>query len=184
MTQKLKSLNHIPEFATDAGIAGVINYINTGNFPLGLNNRQQQRYTQKFNGFVVTHGVLRYNPNPTINLAVCLNANKQVVIQNIYNNISRGLGQGLASFYHQVCSTHLNITKEETDTFLRKQGEYMITRIPRQPRVNKPIEASVPNERWAIDLIDMNAFQNGHNKWIMVIIDYFSNKIFARSMTK
>ena len=55
----------------------------------------------------------------------------------------------------------------------------MITRIPRQPRVNKPIEASVPNERWAIDLIDMNAFQNGHNKWIMVIIDYFSNKTKA-----
>ena len=183
MTQKLKSLNHIPEFATDAGIAGVINYINTGNFPPALNNRQQQRYTQKFNGFVVTHGVLRYNPNPTINLAVCLNANKQVVIQNIYNNISRGLGQGLASFYHQVCSTHLNISKKETDEFLRKQGDYLITRIPRQPRVNKPIEASVPNERWAIDLIDMNAFQNGHNKWIMVIIDYFSNKIFARSMT-
>ena len=91
MTQKLKSLNHIPEFATDAGIAGVINFINTGNFPPGLNNRQQQRYTQKFNGFVVTHGVLQYNPNPTINLAVCLNANKQAQIQNIYNNISRGL---------------------------------------------------------------------------------------------
>ena len=67
----------------------------------------------------------------------------------------------------------MNITKEETDTFLRKQGDYMITRIPRQPRVNKPIEAlSVPNERWAIDLIDMNTFQNGHNKWIMVIIGY------------
>jgi transposase InsO family protein len=112
-----------------------------------------------------------------------LNANKQAQIQNIYNNISRGLGQGLASFYHQVASTHLNITKQETDTFLRKQGDYMITRIPRRPRVNKPIEASVPNERWAIDLLDMNAYQNGHNKWIMVIIDYFSNKIFARSMT-
>jgi len=183
MTQRLKSLNHIPEFATDAGIAQVINFINTGNFPAGLNNRQQQRYAQKFNGFVVHAGVLRYNPNPSINLAVCLNINKQAQIQNVYNNISRGLGQGLASFYHQVCATHLNITKQETDTFLRKQGDYMITRIPRKPRVNKPIEASVPNERWAIDLIDMNAFQNGHNKWIMVVIDYFSNKIFGRSMT-
>jgi len=29
----------------------------------------------------------------------------------------------------------------------------------------------------------MNAFQNGHFKWIMVIIDYFSGKVFARSMT-
>ena len=76
MTQKLKSLNHIPEFATDAGIAGVINYINTGNFPAGLNNRQQQRYAQKFNGFVVHAGVLRYNPNPSINLPVCPNKHR------------------------------------------------------------------------------------------------------------
>jgi hypothetical protein len=36
MTQKLKSLNLFPEMATDAGIAGVINNINTGNFPPGL----------------------------------------------------------------------------------------------------------------------------------------------------
>jgi len=183
MTQELKSLNHIPEFRTDAGIAQVINYINTGNFPAGLNNRQQQRYAQKFNGFVVQHGQLKYQPNANISLTVCLNANKQAVIQNIYNNIARGLGQGLATFYHQVASTHLNISKRETDAFLRSQGDYLITRIPRRPRVNKPIEASVPNERWAIDLVDMNAFQNGHFKWIMVIIDYFSGKVFARSMT-
>ena len=59
MTQRLKTLNHYPQFKTDAGIAQVINFINTGNFPAGLNNRQQQKYAQKFNGFVVHSGVLR-----------------------------------------------------------------------------------------------------------------------------
>ena len=111
MTQELKTLNHISEFRTDAGINQIINYINTGNFPPGLNQRQQNRYAQKFNNFIVQHGMLKYYPNPNINLIVCLNANKAMVIQNIYDNIRRGLGTGLASFYHQVCATHLNIKK-------------------------------------------------------------------------
>ena len=169
MTQELKTLNHIPEFATDASINQVINYIQTGNFPPGLTQRQQQRYQQKFNGFVVQHGLLRYRPNPSINLVVCLNANRNVVIQNIYNNIQRGLGQGLASFYRQVCETHLNIKKSDTDAFLRRQGDYQITRIPRRPRVNKPIQAEIPNERWGVDMIDMNSYAspaNGMRRWI------------------
>ena len=44
MTQELKTLNHIPEFATDAGINQIIHYLNTANFPAGLNQRQQNRY--------------------------------------------------------------------------------------------------------------------------------------------
>ena len=186
MTQRLKTLNHIPEFATDAGIAQVINYINTGNFPPGLTPRQQNRYAQKFIGFVVVHGLLRYRPNVNINLVVCLNANRAVVIQNIYNNIQRGLGQGLASFYRQVCETHLNIKKSDTDAFLRRQGDYQITRIPKRPRVNKPIQEEDCNSRWACDLIDMNSYTspaNGMRRWILTVIDYFSGKIFARSLT-
>ena len=124
MTQELKRLNHYPEFQTDPQINQVIHYINTGVFPPGLNQRQQNRYAQKFNGFLVQFGLLRYRPNPNINLVVCLNANKQVVMQNIFNNIRRGLGQGLASFYHQVCDSYLNIKKSDTDDFLRRQGDY------------------------------------------------------------
>jgi hypothetical protein len=117
---------------------------------------------------------------------VCLNANRNVVIQNIYNNIQRGLGQGLASFYRQVCETHLNIKKSDTDAFLRRQGDYQITRIPRQPRVNKPIQEEVCNARWGIDLIDMNSYfsvQNHGRRWILTVVDYFSGKIFARGLT-
>jgi hypothetical protein len=186
MTQELKRLNHYPEFQTDPQINQVIHYINTGVFPPGLNQRQQQRYAQKFNGFVVQHGALKYRPNPNINLTVCLNANKNIVIQNIYNNIQRGLGQGLTSFYKQVCETHLNIKKSETDAFLRRQGDYQIARIPRRPRVNKPIQAEVPNERWGVDMIDMNAYASPANhmrRWILTVVDYFSGKIFARGMT-
>ena len=185
MTQELKRLNHYPEFQTDPQINQVIHYINTGVFPPGLNQRQQNRYAQKFNGFVVQFGQLRYRPNPNINLTVCLNANKQVVMQNIFNNIRRGLGQGLASFYHQVCDSYLNIKKSDTDDFLRRQGDYQVTRIPRRPRVNKPIQAQVPNERWASDLIDVSTYSSPHNNnynWIMVVVDYFSGKIFARGM--
>ena len=186
MTQRLKTLNHYEEFSTDAQIAQIRHYVQTGNVPAGLNLRQRNRYAQKFNGFVVQHGVLKYHPNPNINLTVCLNANRNVVIQNIYNNIQRGLGQGLASFYRQVCETHLNIKKSETDAFLRRQADYQITRIPKRPRVNKPIQAEVPNERWGVDMIDMNAYASPANhmrRWILTVVDYFSGKIFARGMT-
>jgi transposase InsO family protein len=186
MTQELKTLNHYPEFQTDAQINQVIHYVNTGIFPPGLTQRQQNRYAQKFNLFVVQFGLLRYRPNANINLVVCLNANKQVVMQNIFNNIRRGLGQGLASFYHQVCETHLNIKKSDTDEFLRRQGDYQLTRTPRRPRINKPIQADVPNQRWAADLVDVSTYsspQNNNYHWIMVCVDYFSGKIFARGMT-
>ena len=185
MTQELKTLNHIPEFRTDAQIAQIIHYVNTGNFPPGLTPRQQHRYAQKFNGFVVQHGLLKYRPNANVNLTVCLNANKAIVIQNIYNNIQRGLGQGLASFYHQVCQSYLNIKKSDTDDFLRRQGDYQITRIPRKARINKPIQAEVPNERWGVDLIETTSYvspQNNMFRFIFVAVDYFSGKIFARGM--
>ena len=130
--------------------------------------------------------MLKYHPNPNINLIVCLNANKAVVIQNIYDNIRRGLGTGLASFYHQVCATHLNIKKSDTDNFLCSQGNYMLLRIPKTPRVNKPIEAKVANERWGVDMIDMSIYAspaNSMRRWILVCVDYFSGFIMARSMT-
>ena len=187
MSQELKTLNAIPEFRTDAQIAEIIHYKNTGNFPAGLNQRQQNRYQQKFQNFIVQHGLLKYVPNPNpnnISLIVCLNANKNIVLQNIFDNIRRGLGTGLGSFYHQVCATHLNIKKRESDAFLRSQSNYQVLRILKRPRINKPIESSTPNDRWGVDMIDMSTSpQNNMRRWILVCVDYFSGYIMARSMT-
>jgi len=69
--------------------------------------------------------------------------------------------------------------KSDTDAFLRSQGNYMLLRIPKTPRVNKPIEAEVANERWGVDMIDMSIYNSPANQrqWILVCVDYLSGEI-------
>lgn len=43
----------------------------------------------------------------------------------IANQPDVGLGQGLQTFYKTVSMRYLNITKVDTDAFLRSQGDYV-----------------------------------------------------------
>ena len=47
-------------------------------------------------------------------------------MQEIYDDIRRSLRVGLGSFYHQITLSHLNISKQMTDAFLKKQGDYIV----------------------------------------------------------
>lgn len=189
-SRELKRLNHYPEFRTNAGINSIIHFIVNGVFPAGLNARQTARYNQKFgagSGFVVRHHNqdLFYNPNVNIDLEVVRPNLRQARIQAIYNDIQRGLGNGLNTFYHQIAMSYLNITKALTDDFLRSQGDYKVGIVPHK-LVNKPITSKVPNERWGCDLIDMRAYPpvgNQNRRYILSVIDYFSGRVFARSLT-
>ena len=193
-TQAIKQINAYR--MTNADIDNAINYINSGYviFPVGMNNRRRLRFTQKFGpgtGFVTLAlpgpipWQLRYNPNPQINVPVARPQDVQAIIQNIYNQPDVGLGQGLQTFYKTVSMRYLNITKVDTDAFLRSQGDYVIAKVPKKPNINAPIVTSVPNERWGIDLIDMNAYFSAANlgrRWIMTVVDYFSGKVWARAL--
>lgn len=189
-SRELKRLNHYPEFSTDNSIADIITFINTGGVPAGLNAQQTARYVQRFgpgSGFVVVPNPNRlfYNPNANINVEVVKPTDRQARIQVVYNDIQRGLGTGLNAFYHQVAMSYLNITKRLTDEFLRRQGDYLVARTPRK-LVNKPILTRVPNERWGVDLIDMRAYPavgNQNRRYIFTAVDFFSGKVFARSIT-
>ena len=76
----LHTLNHYPEFQSNAGINGIIAYVNSlplapgaRVFPAHINtNAQRARYHQKFgNNFVVVGAIqLFYRPSPRINLEV------------------------------------------------------------------------------------------------------------------
>jgi transposase InsO family protein len=50
--------------------------------------------------------------------------------------------------------------------------------------INKPILATAPNERWAIDLVDMNRYQdkNKEYRYILTCIDHFSRYVWARPL--
>jgi hypothetical protein len=191
-SRELKRLNHYPEFKTNNGIDSIINFIQNGINPANLNARQIARFNTKFgagSGFVVNvvngNHTLFYNPNANINLEVVRPTQRDNVIQSIYDDIQRGLGTGLGQFYHQIAMSYLNIPKTLTDDFLRKQGDYIVAKIPYK-LVNKPITSKVPNERWGVDLINMNAYNipgvNGNKQFILTVVDYFSGKVFARAL--
>ena len=187
-TQEIKRINAYS--MTNADINNAIAFINSGYvlFPAGMNARQRARFNQKFGAgtsFIVAGGQLRYNPNPNINLPVARPAQIPNILQNIYALDNEGLGKGLETFYKSVSSQYLNIQKKFTDAFLRRQGDYMVAKVPKKQTTNAPIVTSVPNERWGIDLIDMTQYvsvPNLNRRYIMTIVDYFSGKCWARSL--
>ena len=185
---QLKRLNHYPEFRNDNSIDGIIQFITNGIIPAGLNVRQTERFNEKFganSGFVVRNGNrLFYNPNPNIDLEVIRPNDRMARIQAVYDDIQRGLGVGLGAFYQQIAMSYLNIPKTMTDRFLRRQGDYLVTKIPYK-LVNRPITSRVPNERWGVDLINMEAYPpvgNANRQYILTAVDYFSGKVFARGI--
>jgi len=210
---ELRKINNYPEWNTLDGINSVINFIQNEEIPEGLNARQQQRFQQKFdNGnWVVEDELLFYRPpviaeEPRINLVVSRPNDRQAIVREIYNE--SGSGNGLNKFYAIVASQVLGITRNETSEFLKKQGNYQITR-PIQKITNSPILARIPNERWGCDVLNVsrygltinrqdltgvNTFQNQQQvgnaqfnfrdsyKQILVVVDYFSKKVWAKQL--
>ena len=178
------------------------------NIPEELNNRQKRRFYEKFinNYFVDDNGKLFYQPitangEPRIRLEVVSPDLHQRKLQEIYNDDKEGLGIGLNLFYYQVCSQYLGIKRDECREFLKKQGNYTLARNY-QKVINKPILAKSPNERWGSDIMDLLQYglipnlrngqpnpmnidiynQNGRMKYVFVVVDFFSKKVWARPL--
>jgi len=232
---EVKKFNAYPELKTADLINRVIQfveYIHDGLLPdnpliiqffANVNNRQKQRYYQKFSknwvvkqDVLIAHGniihrkYLMYMPAPN-NVAVPLLNNRiqlRVIppleykrrLTAIYNDDRQGLGLGQNAFYNFVCSKYIGINRVYTTSFLKRQGNYMVTR-PYKKVINRPIMAKVPNERWGIDLIFMNQYippahpagirniLNNDNplapqfaEYILTVVDYFSKYVWARPL--
>ena len=132
---ELNSLNKYPEFRTNNGINSIIQFINVGVLPPNLSIRQANRFQDKFgpgSGFMVRlvngNQELFYNPNPQYDIEVVRPGNKNNRLQLIYNNIRRGLGQGMLNFYHQAAMSYFGILKRESDAWLKQHGDYQVQR--------------------------------------------------------
>ena len=137
---ELRKLNNYPEFKTAAGINAVMAFNQSDRharvYPRASNtNRKKQRYDEKFDGrsgFVIQNATLFYRkPGLAIDLEIVYPEQREQKIRSIYNDATKGLGTGLSQFYQQVSMKYLNIKKADTDTFLRKQGDYVVTRLPK-----------------------------------------------------
>jgi len=155
----------------------IFNYIRNGILPEDYSDYKRRRFKMMFRDFIIKGDDLVYQP---LNLTVIREEDIEHTLHDLYNDPNQGIGLGIQSFYDKVNSQYLNITRQDVDDFIKKQSIYQITKQEVKP-VNKPIVGKYPNNRWAIDLIDMNIY-HGHNKqkkWILSGIDYFSKKVFA-----
>lgn len=199
----LRKINLYPEFRTQNGINSVIDYVRdravggAGVFPAGINPRQRLRFIEKFgNGnWRVVANRLFYTPPVNgggaqrINLEVVqpLDVRKNQAMTTIYNDFRRGVGLGLNQFYSQVSKHYIGIKKTETSAFLKKQGNYQITR-PITKKINHPILANSPNQKWEVDCIVLKPYaipgfnNNGHHKIIVTVVDVFSRKVWAKAI--
>ena len=88
--------------------------------------------------------------------------------------LDMGRRAGIRNLYNKINQKYLNITREDIKQFIIKQGSYQLTKEQEQV-INKPIIGKYPNQRWAVDLIDME-YYSGHNnnkKYVMTVIDFF-----------
>ena len=92
-------------------------------------------------------------------------------MKEIYDDPNIGLGLGILSFYKIVKDKYIGIKRDDVEFFLKNQTVYQITRELRKG-INKPIITTYPNERWAIDLIDMELYEE-KKQWIST--DFNSN---------
>ena len=163
---------------TDESINQVIEYKRTGQYPPDVVSKY--RYDTKWRPFEVVNNKLYYSP---LNLEVIRPEDKEQKLKDMYDDPKTGLGVGIKQFYYRVCSKYLNIFRRDCGDYIKRQKVYQMTRNTTH-QINKPIITSAPNERWAIDLVDMNRYSglNNQYRYILTCIDYFTGYVWARPL--
>ena len=161
------------DYSTE-NVEKVMNWINDGKPKI-----YNKHFRDMWGDFIVQNNVLIYKPD---NLIVVKPDMKEQVLEEVYNKLT-STGQGIAKFYHTICLNYVGIRRKDVEEFLVKQQSYQLSH-PFQHHINKPILSYFPNERWAIDLIDMQRYKNynRNNIYILSCIDYFSKKIWLRGL--
>ena len=93
-----------------------------------------------------------------VNLRVVPPDEREAVMEELYNDETKGSALGINAWYRQIGKNYIGISKDDATAFLKKQGTYQITR-PIKKRVNRAVLATVPNERWMMDIFFMTAYK-------------------------
>ena len=164
---------------TNENIEKVKNYIRTRTLPTDLTNIQTKRFIERFKyGYTINNNKVFYK-----HLELVSNEDMNGKLKEIYDDPNLGLGLGIVSFYKIVKDKYIGITRDDVEKFIKNQTVYQITKEPKQG-INKPIITTYPNERWAIDLVDMKIYKNQNSgyKQILTCIDYFTKYVWAAAL--
>ena len=164
---------------TNENIEKIKNYIKSGKLPNDLNDIQLKRFIERFKyGYTLKNNKVFYK-----HLELISNEDMNDKLKEIYDDPNIGLGLGIVSFYKIVKDKYIGIIRDDVEKFLKNQTVYQITKEPRKG-INKPIITTYPNERWAMDLIDMELYEKENNGYqqILTVIDYFSKFVWAEAL--
>ena len=130
---------------------------------------------------------LIYKPK---NITIPKQADREKAMKSIYDGLD-GLGKGQIKFYYAVNKKFL-IPVRETTSFLKKQGDYQITRELKITKDDEKVIALYPNQIWMIDVMEFdktiqNENFNKNNKsfiGLYNVMDIFSRKVWSYLITK
>ena len=164
---------------TNDNIDKIKQYIKSGKIPNDLNDIQMKRFIERFKyGYELKNNKVFYK-----HLELVSNEDMNDKLKEIYDDPNIGLGLGIVSFYKIVKDKYIGIKRDDVEKFLKNQTVYQITKEPRKG-INKPIITTYPNERWAIDLVDMELYEKQNNGYqqILTVIDYFTKYVWAEAL--
>ena len=154
----------------------VLAFKTTGNVPAHI--KTKARFKKKWTPFYVADNHLIYRPKE---LKVIIDPNeREEVLKKIFDDERTGVGAGIKQFYYTICSKYLNIKRKDVADFLKRQKVFQMSRNTHHI-INKPILATAPNERWAVDMVSMERYKSQNKNYIQILtcIDYFSRYVWA-----
>ena len=93
----------------------------------------------------------------------------------------KGAFGGRKQFYRAVKEKYPNVKWRQVKNYLKEDDGYTLHRPVRKPRKFRRILTKHINYLWQIDLVDMSSLAriNKNFKWIIMVIDCFSKKLWA-----
>lgn len=143
----------------------------------------KSRFIKKFAGFVKQQNKIIYEP---LNLEVIPFDEKQNKLKQLFETDDNVVGKGIYGLYKYLQSKYIGFTRNDIQQFMETKNSNYQLRQPLTTRTNKPIVSKFPNQLWAIDLIDMDAFLPSNYKWryIINVVDIFSRKVWLAKLTR
>ena len=173
MASQFLSINSL--FKTDAQYDIVKQYLRTRRVPEGVS----ARFVANYEPFELRANKVIYTP---ADLEIVKKGDIPALLQNIYDDKTKGLGKGVLGLYKYICLHYGNISRVEVQNWLTKQPDY-ISAQPRPNRVNKPFTSKRVGELFCVDLIDLNPYlpmqrTSKKHRYILTVIDLFSRRVF------
>lgn len=141
------------------------------------------RFIRKYEGFTKQGNKIIYQP---LNLQVIPFEEKENKLKEIFETDDNVVGKGIYGLYKYLQSKYIGFTRNDIQAFLENKNSNYQMRQPLTTRTNKPIVSKFPNQLWACDLIDMDAFLSSNNKWryILNVVDIFSRKVWLAKLKR